>query len=58
MAWAVAPEDYSAALDFIRTLDNETQAFFINKGMSMSQMLLERLFVTLAQVYSADRANG
>jgi hypothetical protein len=58
VAWAVAPEDYSAALDFIRTLDNETQAFFINKGMSMSQMLLERLFVTLAQVYSADRANG
>jgi hypothetical protein len=57
VAWGVLPADYDRAMNFIQSLDNETRDFFLSKGMTMPQMVLERLFITLAQIYSADRAN-
>jgi hypothetical protein len=57
VSWATSLKDYNKTIDYIRTLDNETASFYLPKGLTNVQMILERQIISLAQIYSSDRAN-
>jgi hypothetical protein len=58
VAWAVPANQMNETLDYIRTLDNSTASYYATIGLTNDQMILERQFITLAQIYSSDRANA
>jgi hypothetical protein len=60
VSWAVPAESSLTGPNFIRKRlrDKKLAEFYAPRGQTNVQMILERHMISLAQIYSTDRANG